>query len=223
MLKISEYKNYIGSYNFEFYNLMENFFKSQDVTDKRSNRIYYDLNIDPKNFKVCPPKELQDYFWWNNLRIIDYVKGLCVDEKGQEIKIGKLLNKRGEPSLIKLYSESKNNSLKNYKKLKVVISRHPYDIIGMSTDRGWTTCLDLSDKRYGGSHLWHLRSLLNSGCLIAYLIHENDLNINNPISRVVINYYEPWNSFSIDSSIYGTYVKEFEDFIIKFCGDIKVS
>lgn len=62
-----------------------------------------------------------------------------------------------------------NNRQKPFKG-KIIISRHPYDIIGMSTDRGWTSCMNLKTGEY--KHF--VESSLMNGVLIAYLSNPKD-------------------------------------------------
>lgn len=75
-------------------------------------------------------------------------------------------------------------------KLIVVISRHPYDIIGMSSDRAWKSCMELPDTNpfcpAGGIYHDKLEYDVKEGTLVAYLIYENDKNINNPVARIAI-------------------------------------
>jgi hypothetical protein len=87
----------------------------------------------------------------------------------------------------------------------------------MSTGRGWTTCHDIHDKRYGGQHLHGLKGDLEKGILVAYLIRKTDRNINNPIARCIIFKYYGTNKLSVDKHIYGTKVNGFEDLLVKFC------
>lgn len=215
-VSISDYKEWKNYANLEFYKKMEEVFKSAKNHDKGFNRIYYDLPIDSSRFKVVVPTDLDDYLRWNNYPIVDYNKGICRDKDGRDIKIGKLLRREGEDRLLKSYANSKSDSLKDIKDLQVVISRHPYDIIGMSTNRGWTTCHDLHDKRYSGQHLYHIKYLLEKGCLIAYLIRKSDRNIKTPISRCLIREDFGSHPFYVDSNVYGTKVPEFTEFLKKW-------
>ena len=77
-----------------------------------------------------------------------------------------------------------NNRLVSFKG-KIVIFRHLYDIAGMITDRCWTSCMNL-DK---GKYKEYISSSIINGTLIAYLVNENDTNINKPIARVLIKPY----------------------------------
>lgn len=221
-ISISDYKEWSKNFNWDFYKEMEKVFKESEYISHSKNfdRIYFDLKVDSENFKVTVPNEIIDFFNWygqdNEMSIVDYNRGICTDKDGREIRIGRLFRKMGEDKLLDVYNKSKQNLLKNINDLQVVISRHPYDIIGMSTNRGWTTCLDINDKRYDGEHLYNLEEYLKDGVLIAYLIRKNDNNINNPISRILIT--RGWYSGDLTyENIYGTYVEEFENFISEWC------
>ncbi len=83
---------------------------------------------------------------------------------------------------------------------QVVISRDPYDIAGMSTDRKWKSCMELKneneiyDKRsknqnQGGKFRFYIKNDLIEGSLIAYLIDKNDKDIEDPHARVLIKPY----------------------------------
>lgn len=210
------YKKWSKDFNWEHYNSLEEFFKTFSDSDRNHNRIYFDLKVNTDNFKITVPDEISDFFGWYGYPIIDYNVGICRDKDGRNIRIGRLLNRLGEDKLLATYNKSKENTLKNVGDLQVVISRHPYDIIGMSTDRGWTTCHDINDQRYGGKHLWAMNSFLRGGGMIAYLIRKSDRNINNPISRTLIKKGFK-GDYMMDHHVYGTRVKEFEDFVNKWC------
>lgn len=213
LVTYKQYKDMSANFNMNFYSKFEEFFKKFKDHDRNFNRIYFPLQVDSSRYQIKAPKELSDWMRWNNYHIVDYDKGLCYNKQGKIVRIGKLLNSLGETELLKVYNKSKNTTLKNVDNLSVVISRHPYDIVGMSTNRGWTTCHDLNDKRYGGEHLYGLKSNLKSGCLIGYLIRRDDRNINNPLARCIISGYYDLNA---SRDIYGTYIPEFEEFMKKF-------
>lgn len=214
---ISDYKRFYSYLNTSFYDIAGEKFKRYKDHDKNYNRIYFDIKVDSDRFQVCIPPEISEFMSWYGYRIIDYNKGLCLDKDGREIKIGKLFVKIGEKRLLKAYADSKTNILRKVDNLKVVISRHPYDIIGMSTNRGWTTCLDINDTRYNGNHLQGIGRELSNGSLIAYLIRDNDRNIKNPISRCLISrYYGP-------GKVYGANPPEFYEFLSEWYNDFSKS
>ena len=92
----------------------------------------------------------------------------------------------------------------------IVISRHPYDIAGMSTGRGWTSCMNLDDGQYKD---YVAASVVNGG-LIAYFCYKNDttdlvdsqgkhhknskINIQHPLGRVLIKTYYKKKDKKID-------------------------
>lgn len=90
--------------------------------------------------------------------------------------------------IIKVFNARFNiNSVKDMECL-VVISRDPYDIAGMSTDRRWKSCMRLPKHRNddGGQYRYYVMADLLEGTLIAYLIEKNDRDIDNPYARVLI-------------------------------------
>ncbi len=213
-ISISDYKKWSEDFNWDNY-------KELDVFFGKENRLYYDLKVNTSSFKVKVPDEITDFFGWNGYEIEDYDAGLCIDKDDRPIRIGKLLTRLGETDLLNTYNKSKENTLKNVGDLQVVISRHPYDIIGMSTNRGWTTCHDINDKRYGGKHLHHLTENLKSGTIIAYLIRKDDKNIKNPIARCLLkrNRFTRYK-YEVDHHVYGTRVNAMTKFLKSWCDDI---
>ena len=89
-----------------------------------------------------------------------YIQGYCYknDKNGKSIqyRIGKVLNSDKNDSeaqrLLKLFNEDKCRSLKSDSKYFAVISRHPYDVAGMSTDRGWNSCMTLPTEKIKTKH-----------------------------------------------------------------------
>ena len=69
----------------------------------------------------------------------------------------------------------------------IIISRHPYDIAGMSTGRGWRSCMHLEDGQFNE----YVPQTIAAGGLIAYLCNEDDKNIKNPKGRVLIKPFAP--------------------------------
>lgn len=117
--------------------------------------------------------------------IDDYVAGIAVDKKSggkRKIKIGKLLS--DNPDLKKLFdADPQRHSSKTSKStMLAVISRHPYDLMGMSTYRGWISCMNVKD----GCNKEYVLKDLKYGTLVAYLVKADDKNINHPIGRVRI-------------------------------------
>lgn len=140
MITLKNFREWRSSFNINFYSEIGEYFSKFKDKDKRHNRIYFKLKVE-HNSIMSIPQEISDYMNWIGCTIIDYRKGLC-NYNGREIRIGKFFNEKDRQDLLKIYSDSKQ-SLKNVDNLSVVICRHPYDIIGMSTNRGWSTCIEL--------------------------------------------------------------------------------
>jgi hypothetical protein len=230
-VKISDYKPYHNKIDSIQQEKWKEYFKKFPDHDKNYNRIYFDLKITPKDWKVQIPQEIKDYMEWFRYPILDYDKGICQDKDGREIRIGKLFYRLGRQDLLKSYEESKQNTLKegNY---KIVISRHPYDIIGQSTGRGWSSCMDLRDDRFDKKFIesWYgLSKQIKQSHLVSYLVRENDRNIKTPMARImIVRRSWPYGShgttitkepFKIDDHVYGTKVKGHLDFLTKWIED----
>ncbi len=172
------------------------------------------------------------------------------------MKIGGLLNKtnsdlfkRFDTSLErKEWKDKINNSDKD---LKIIISRHQYDLLGMSSGRDWrlSSCMRLGskdDKVYrdilcgvddggrddsrikdenssffgwveseGVAKSNFLKREIVEGTLVAYVVKSEDVNINNPLSRLLIKPYVNNNDetdivwVSADK-VYGQYIGGFK-------------
>ncbi len=117
--------------------------------------------------------------------------------------------------------------------LSVVISRNPYDIVGMSTDRRWTSCMKLPNDDPsiypGGAYHQHLVHDIELGTLVAYLIEPIDKNIDRPYARIAIKPYQNiidksimlypeskiYHDDSLDENIYEEFNKIVHEFLDK--------
>lgn len=187
------------------------------------DRIYFNFepSVDPSG-EVFP--EIKDYLETKNFRIIDYRRGIAQEDdppkekeiidpitkqkkkvkiQPRKIRIGVLL--KDNPELQKEYNDDKTRQGSKTKKYSIVISRHPYDIAGMSTGRSWFSCANLQ----GGSCI--VSNDIKHGSLIAYLIDVNDKNIKRPLARVMIKpYYNTnQNKFLHTTNLYGIESEEF--------------
>ena len=112
----------------------------------------------------------------------------------------------------------------------MVLSRHPYDMAGMSTGRGWISCMNLEF----GSYKEYVKTSMMSGGMIAYLCkpddttdlvdskgkhHKNNkINVQHPLGRCLVKPF--WKSTDEDldfeepnfilrcSTVYGTFYSE---------------
>ena len=164
-----------------------------EVIDSMKLLIIKYYEILNKNEEIAALKKNTNY----NEDIIftkNYIEGYYISPvTGIKISIGKIFNlvKKKDPEF-KIKDQNTIDIEKIYNnrvvpfKGKIIISRHPYDIAGMSTDRGWTSCMNLGGS---GSYKNYVFPAIINGTLIAYLVNENDTNINKPISRLLIKPY----------------------------------
>jgi hypothetical protein len=119
--------------------------------------------------------------------VVDYMSGTATTSGvKQPMKIGKILQGLEEQTLL---DEFKVDSCRAWKELMIVVSRHPYDIVGMSTGREWKSCMTF-DSGGDGCNRYYVRRDVLGGTLVAYLTSKKDKNLNNPMARLLIKKFE---------------------------------
>jgi len=73
------------------------------------------------------------------------------------------------------------------KQYYMIFSTHAYDIAGMSTGRGFGSCMNLYSN--GSSSKRFIQADIEQGTIISYLVSPDDLNIKNPTARILIKPY----------------------------------
>lgn len=174
--------------------------------------------------------EVETFLSTKGYSISDWKNGLAKSKtSNKEIRIGKFLSKENKEILLKDFNErfkgKKSDISENY---SIVISRHPYDLIGQSYDREWNSCKNLID----GANKHYIPTEINKGCLIAYLIkNENTTKskdiLKNPISRYLIVPYvnegNPNDTFLyVSDSVYGRYVEGFKENVQKWLDNFQI-
>jgi hypothetical protein len=191
---------------------------------KSSYRIYIPLetNIDIKalNYNKELETEIENILNTLGYEIETYIGNLCkkIGTSKNFVKITKVLQKIN-PNIVEEY----NNELIDFgisNNYMVVISRHPIDIAGMSTDRGWTSCMDLNKKALQKEYI---AADVVGGTIISYLIKNDDANIQNPISRLLLKPFvdDNKNSWLFPEKVYGTPNKFFEITIENWLKDMQ--
>jgi len=154
----------------------------------------------------------------------------------RKIKIGKTINKvfkkdrKKRSELLRLFNHDPLRQAKSHNYI-AVISRHPYDIAGMSTDRGWTSCMNLRDGPYN----YYVPSEIKKGSLIAYATKEDDPDLKNPVCRVMIKPFvevekvgsdyvkDPDIFFGVEDRVYGEEVDGFVDAVLNWVEEVNQS
>lgn len=154
--------------------LVQNFFEAGD-------RIY--IEVDSQALFGRTYEVVKNALDKNGYDIEDYVEGYAKSRADQQrYKIGKILQKSSEETALKYFQL---DSARCTKPLFIVLSRNPKDIESVSTGRAWASCLNAK-----GLYRDKVPSLLESGALVAYLLHENDVEINDPLARVILKPYD---------------------------------
>jgi len=165
--------------------MVQLFQKLSGRTGVKAMRLYFDFKNDKLLKAHSPecPSEIKDYLIEKGFVLEDYVSGTVRDKHDRILRLGKVLSK--QPDLAKTFETDPNRkalvSVTRGKKT-VCLSMHPYDVAGMSTGRGWTSCMNLVD----GINKEYVKSDIKSRTLIAYMIDSSDRDLKRPLSRVLL-------------------------------------
>ena len=222
-LKFSQVRNFVKGWDKSRYK--DIFSNPKYKHDKNSYRIFLPISVKRSDdFKIEANPEIEKFLNSQGYNIVDYIKGIVYDtNKKQNIKIGKVLQKLGRTDLLNKFNTDERRSGTNNEYI-VVISRHPYDIAGMSTDRGWTSCMNLRTGQYRK----YVPIDIKEGTIIAYVTKKSDLNLNNPTGRILIKpFIDSLGSDRVylvpDTHCYGTNVDGFEDVVDKWVNEVNSS
>lgn len=140
---------------------------------------------DPKDRSVPAPEHIANHLKEHGYEVHDYLNGRAKDKHGREVKLGKALRQTKAPAeyIDHFNADPKRNAARLHGDLHVVVSRHPYDVAGMSTNRGWTSCMDMDGCHDEQRHLKHD---VHEGTHVAYLVRKGDHNIENPVARIAL-------------------------------------
>lgn len=152
-----------------------------------------------------------------NWTISDWKGGLAKSTMSTKVlSIGKILQNRN-PELKKAFDERfKGKKVGSDSEYTVVITRHPYDILGQSYDRYWDSCKNFET----GANRRYIPTEINDGILAAYIVSSNEKISNdllkNPIARyLILPYVNEKDSKDIylvvSDSVYGEHVEGFRE------------
>jgi hypothetical protein len=159
------------------------------LLDKTGDRVAFPYKqIDLEN-------EISKMLKNNKYKLIDFNNNEAlsikntIGEKPQPIKISKaltIISKKNIEAerLLKLYNYTRSQSIKDEdSEFMIVFSRKKYDLAGMTYGRSWpSNCMHLTD----GVNKEFILKDIESGTIICYLITKDDINIENPIGRILI-------------------------------------
>lgn len=191
----------------------------ETMRDRNSFRIYLPYD-NTEEAPVHIPPQIVTHLYTKGYEVSDYAAGMAKQIDGKrEMKIGKLL--ADNPVVQQMFVNDPGRSAKKIIGKLVCISRHPYDIAGMSTDRGWSSCMELGR----GVNQRYVMQDIKAGTLVAYLIRANDRNIQNPIARLLIkpfvNTFNPSDILlAADKKQYGASDTVFRKVVEKWLKDV---
>lgn len=227
-LPISVAKKYVQAWDPNFHKQV---FDRQSRKDKNAYRIYIPFEQESDR-KIVIPQNLLDYLQSAipgkpyTTDADNYMQGLAfeVANPNRKLGIGKMLarSEGGEKDLTrktdlqaikKAFDADPQRAATRKADKLIVFSRHPYDVAGMSTDRGWRSCMNLVD---GINRHYVLRDV-KQGSIIAYLINADDLNVRKPLARILIKPYQekgnPKNLVMMGDAVYGTAPDNFKNLV----------
>lgn len=114
-------------------------------------------------------------------KYIDIEKKLASKNNKNWIKIGRAVTKF-DKKFEDMWKKICNNTGSSSEKLCIILSANPLDVITASYKRKWTSCMNPYD-----GHSALSQNYFKSYTMIAYLVQENDLDISNPIGRVLLH------------------------------------
>lgn len=189
-------------------------YSSEIKSSKRGERLFYPIgfNRTGRENNSDLMNEIDDVLSEMGYNIEDYILGTAYFENvftgvvdKRKFNIGKLLVKAGRKDLLDKFNGDPMRSSGKKTSGYIVFSKFPYDILGMSTGRGWNSCMNLE----GGERNEYIPMEVDNGTFMAYLINPDDINIEKPIARIAIKPYENMENindvlFVPNETVYGS-------------------
>lgn len=190
---------------------------SQHVIPKGQDRMVIPLE-DPHDHKIQADPDVVNHLKTHGYELSDWRKGTATDKYGRDVNIGKILNKtNADPKTKAAFHLDNNRSNKElHDDLQVVISRHPYDVAGMSTGKRWVSCVGMDKESRGvsqdNSHV--LEYDIRQGTHVAYLTKKGDDKALDPLARIALKPFREKGSDRVilhpEHKMYGTAASSFE-------------
>jgi hypothetical protein len=190
---------------------------SQHVIPKGQHRIVIPLS-DPKDKAAEPNVHVNRHLEQHGYKVTDWTSGKASDKYGRETNIGKVLDKTKADPEIKhwFHHDHERTNARTHNDMQVVISRHPYDVAGMSTNRDWTSCVDMKTGPLADTinNTHYLEHEVREGTHVAYLTKKGDDYADKPLARIALKPYKEEGSDRVvlhpEHKIYGNAASSFE-------------
>lgn len=164
------------------------------------DRVTIPLEKAPRDHSLNPVHNaITKHFDAHGIKMADYDKGTVTDKHGRETTVGKALGKtKADPSLMQQFNNDpvRQSTHKHDTGKSITISRHPIDVAGMSTGRKWdaSSCMrigtDGTTTENTGTNRHYIKADMNHGTLAAYVHDNEDTNLENPNSRVLLKRHD---------------------------------
>lgn len=203
--------------------------QSEKITSINAHRLPIMRNVGNDYSSKVPHRVVINHLSENGYHVDDYGSGLAAhkDTPTRKIKISAALKSSGISDMPSgIYTKAKtgiaNKELTlaqayetdpvraaSKKEKHIVITKNKYDVAGMSTNRGWTSCMNLSI----GSNRHFVKHDISHGTLTAYLCTKDDAEASRPIGRVNLKKFTHVATghtiYQPEQSIYGTVPSNF--------------
>jgi len=195
--------------------------------DKKTLKLYHD---DPArtNKNLIPDPSVILKINKMNFELVDYQKGIVKKlSNPRVVKIGSILkNVIKDQSLLRKFETDPLVKNKSQAKQLVVISRNKYDVAEMSTGKKWESCLNLDT----GSNAKYIPTDIAEGVIVAYLIDNDDIALDDPHARIAIKPFINEDDYTIAFgahdrvySKHGSYPEEFVDIVVNWVNSVNES
>ena len=176
---------------------------SSHVFPKDQDRM--EIPLEMEQAPAVPHPDVQKHLEDNGYSINDYRGGFATDKYGRSVSIGKILNKtKASPEITNAFMNDPQRAASSIAQPKIIISRHPHDVAGMSTDRGWRSCMEMGGPNTrGGINQHYLQHDIQNGTHVAYLVRPEDNDIKKPMARIALKPYHDSDltGFDVDHTI----------------------
>jgi hypothetical protein len=166
----------------EVFNKLKSLPNARQLDDSGS-RISFPYSSDPTE------SEIENILKRYQFEIKDYENNLAIDMRSnKEIALSRALSivSKKEPiakDLMDRYASMKSKGIiKKNENLMMVFSNKKYDILSMSTDRKWRSCMNIID----GKKRRYVKVDIREGSIICYLTKNDDINLEKPLGRILI-------------------------------------
>lgn len=204
----------------------------------KNPELVNDWELDRNFFNINSAIEQMKY------KILDYNKGTLTRENVPEA-IGSIFSKnKVDKRILQLFANDParatvheyDEDIQEAEDLMIIISRNKYDVAEVSTNKKWTSCLNLGggwsgvDTLGSGAGINAHRAIMDIsvGCLATYLVRVGDTEINEPLARIsikpFINKANPSQvALGVHDTVYsvsGSYPPIYRNMVVKWADEI---